>query len=99
MFKGAKDPRKAPYKDLPKEGQFGVCVEENVLVQIENLHAHPSVLAALASGRLRLHAWVHKIESGNVMAFDDQNGQYVPVAEAGHGVAKRTDRLTVIRTD
>jgi hypothetical protein len=46
---------------------------------------------------LRLHAWVYEIESGNVMAFDDNTGQYLPVAEAGHGIAERKDRLSVNR--
>lgn len=85
------------YEDLPKEEQIEVCIEENVLVQIENLRTHPSVLATLASGKLRLHAWVYEIESGNVMAFDDQAGQYIPIAEAGRGVAERPDRLSPIR--
>ena len=85
------------YKDLKEADKLEVCIEENVLVQIESLRTHPSVLAALASGRLRLHAWVYEIESGSVMAFDDEMGQYVPVAEAGRGVAERPDRLTAIR--
>lgn len=85
------------YEDLPKEDRLQVCIEENVLVQIENLRTHPSVLAAMSRGTLRLHAWVYEIESGNVMAFDDQAGQYLPVAEAGHGVAERPDRLSPIR--
>jgi hypothetical protein len=46
---------------------------------------------------LRLHAWVYEIESGNVMAFDNSTGQYLPVAEADHGVAERADRLSAIR--
>lgn len=87
----------AHYQDLPKDEKLEICIEENVLVQIENLRTHPSVLAALSHGRLRLHAWVYEIESGNVMAFDDQAGQYVPIAEAGRGVAERPDRLTAIR--
>ena len=85
------------YKELPKEDQLEVCIEENVLVQIENLRTHPSVLAAMSRGSLRLHAWVYEIESGNVMAFDDQAGQYLPVTEAGQGVAERPDRLSPIR--
>jgi len=55
------------------------------------------VLAALTRGELRLHAWVYEIESGKVMAFDDHAGQYLPVAEAGHGAAERADRLSAIR--
>ncbi|MDF0642621.1 MAG: carbonic anhydrase [Nitrospira sp.] len=85
------------YKELSNADKLEVCIEENVLVQIENLRTHPSVLAALASGRLRLHAWVYEIESGNVMAFDDQAGQYLPLAEAGHGVAERPERLSPMR--
>jgi len=88
---------KTHYKDLPKEEMLETCIEENVLVQIENLRTHPSVLAALSRGELRLHAWIYEIESGKVMAFDGNTGQYLPVAEAGHGIAERADRLSAIR--
>ena len=88
---------KTHYNSLSKEEMLEICVEENVLVQIENLRAHPSVLAALASGKLQLHAWVYEIGSGNVMAFDDNAGQYLSVTEAGHGAAERVDRLSAIR--
>lgn len=88
---------KTRYKDLPENEKLATCIEENVLVQIENLRTHPSVLAALTRGEMRLHAWVYEIESGKVMAFDDNAGQYLPVAEAGDGAAERTDRLSVIR--
>jgi len=88
---------KTHYKDLLKEEMLETCIEENVLVQIENLRTHPSVLAALSRGELRLHAWIYEIESGKVMAFDGNTGQYLPVAEAGHGIAERADRLSAIR--
>jgi len=88
---------KMHYEDLPEDEKLEICIEENVLVQIENLRTHPSVLAAMTRGSLRLHAWVYEIESGNVMAFDDNTGQYVPVAEAGHGIAERKDRLSASR--
>ena len=54
-------------------------VEENVLVQLENLRTHPTVLAALGRRKLRLHAWVYKFESGQVFAFNPKEGQYEPV--------------------
>ena len=37
-------------------------------MQIEHLRTHPSVLAAMTRGALRLHAWVYEIESGKVLA-------------------------------
>lgn len=85
------------YEGMAEDDKLGVCVEENVLVQIENLRTHPSVLAAMTRGVLRIHAWIYQIESGNVVAFDSDAGQYLPVAEAGHGVAERADRLSSIR--
>jgi carbonic anhydrase len=50
-------------------------------VQIENLRTHPSVAAKLAVGALHLHAWVYKIETGEVFTYDAEEGQYVPLSE------------------
>ncbi len=52
-------------------------VEENVLVQLENLRTHPSVAAALARGDVKLHGWVYKFQSGEVFAFDAEEGQFL----------------------
>ena len=82
---------KTHYADLPEEERLTMCTKENVLVQVESLRTHPSVYAALAFGKLRLHAWVYEIESGHVFAFDASEGQFVPVAEAPLGVPTRQD--------
>ncbi len=55
-------------------------VEENVLVQLENLRTLPAVASRLARGDLNLHAWVYKLETGEVFAYDVASGQFVPVA-------------------
>ncbi len=64
------------YKHLSGEDLLEVLVAENVLVQIEHLRTQPAVAAALARGKLRLHAWVYTIESGEVYAYDPESGQY-----------------------
>jgi carbonic anhydrase len=51
-------------------------VEENVLVQLENLRSHPAVAAGMASGKLHLHGWVYRIETGEVFAYDAESGQF-----------------------
>ena len=56
-------------------------VEENVLVQLENLRTLPAVAARMARGDLKLHGWVYKLETGEVFAFDPEQGQFVPLAE------------------
>jgi len=60
--------------------QLTTTVEENVLVQLENLRTHPAVAAGLARGKLKLHGWVYKIETGEVFAYDPDRGQYVSLA-------------------
>ena len=42
--------------------------------------AHPQ--AAMAAGELKLHAWVYKMETGEVFAYDPASGQYNPLLGA-----------------
>ena len=60
------------------DGQARVTatVEENVLVQLENLRTHPSVLAAMNRKELQVHGWVYKFETGQVFAYDPEQGQF-----------------------
>jgi carbonic anhydrase len=67
------------YGHLQGHALLHATVEENVLVQLDNLRRHPAVAKAVASGRLHLHAWVYKIETGEVFAFDPARGQYTSV--------------------
>ena len=53
-----------------------------VLVQLEHLRTHPSVAAALARKELNIHGWVYKFETGQVFAYDPQDGQFVPSVRA-----------------
>ncbi len=69
------------YGDLDPKAKLSVTVEENVLVQIENLRTLPSVAAAIKGGRVRLHGWVYKIETGEVFAYDNTAGQFTLLAD------------------
>jgi len=55
------------------------AVDANVLVQLENLRAHPSVAEALTAGRIALHGWVYDIASGNIRAYDEKWQQFAPL--------------------
>ena len=65
----------------PKERHRALALE-NVVVQLNNLRTHPSVAAALARGKLRLHGWFFEIESGHVLAYCGERGRFVPIDEA-----------------
>src|SRR3954471_18631610 len=61
---------------LSRSGRLGgpeemeQAVDANVVVQLENLRAHPSVAEGLSAGSIKLHGWVYDIASGNVRAYD-----------------------------
>lgn len=65
------------YKDREGDALLTATIEENVLVQLENLRTHPTVAARIARGELKLHAWVYKIESGEVFSYDPEQGQFL----------------------
>ena len=82
------------YADRTGDALLTTAVEENVLVQLENLRTHPTVAAGLARGKLKLHAWVYKIETGAVFAYEPERGQFIPVAEAIPGPVPPSARLS-----
>jgi carbonic anhydrase len=43
-----------------------LTIAENVRAQLESLETHPSVAAALAAKKIKLHGWVYKFETGEV---------------------------------
>ena len=69
------------YQHLEGNAQLTACVQENVLVQLENLRTHPVIAVGIASGTLNLHGWVYKFETGEVFAFDPNVGQFTPVSQ------------------
>lgn len=76
------------YADRTGAAQLTTAIEENVLVQLKNLRTHPSVASKLACGKIKLHAWVYKFETGQVFAYDPKSEQFnpvisVPVAASG----------------
>lgn len=70
------------YPNLAAEHRLNVAVQENVLVQIENLQTHPAVAVKLQRNEISLHAWVYKLESGEVFAYDQGEGHFVPLVAA-----------------
>lgn len=56
-----------------------VLVEQNVILQLAHLRTHPTVMAAIASGELKLHGWVYDIRTGSVTAYDEGKNKFIPV--------------------
>ncbi|VEP18139.1 Carbonic anhydrase [Hyella patelloides LEGE 07179] len=65
------------YPDLTDEEFIETLVAENVLIQIDNLKTYPVVKAKLHQGKLKIYAWIYKIETGEVLAYDAKTHTYV----------------------
>ncbi len=63
------------------EEKFSMLVEENVLLQLRHLKTHPQVAAKYATNQIKLHAWTYDIGEGEVKAYDNKKGCFVPVEE------------------
>lgn len=66
---------------LQGEALWDRAVERNVLAQVNNLAKHPAVAAALAAGAVRLHAWVLRFETSDVLAYDPLAADFGPLVE------------------
>ncbi|MBS1810712.1 MAG: carbonic anhydrase [Acidobacteria bacterium] len=67
------------YQDCTGNDLLNAAIKENVLVQLDNLRTYPAVAARLAKGNLTLHALIYQIETGQILAYDPEKSQFVPV--------------------
>jgi carbonic anhydrase len=68
------------YGNLPLEHRLNVAVQEHVLVQVENIQTHPAVAVKLQRGEIHVHAWVYKLETGEVFSYSPDAGRFIPLS-------------------
>ena len=56
-------------------------IRGNVIAQLMNLKAQPSVARAVAHGELGVHGWFYDILSGHVERYDEQQRRFVSLIE------------------
>jgi carbonic anhydrase len=80
------------YGHLQGAALANAAAEENVLVQLEHLRTLPVVASRISSGRVRLHGWMYKIDSGEVFYYESEVGQFVKFGDvAVEGGARVAD--------
>ncbi len=77
------------YGHLQGLALINAAAEENVLVQLEHLRTLPVVAARISTGRVRLHGWMYKIDSGEVFYYESEVGQFVKFGDAGSNGVER----------
>jgi len=54
-----------------------LAVAENVLTQLANLRSYPIVQQKLREGKINLYGWIYDIETGNVLIYNPDRGQFL----------------------
>lgn len=66
----------------PKEELFATAEEMNVIFQLEHLMSFPFVKKRIAEGKLELHGWYFKIETGQLWYYNTEQYKFIPLAES-----------------
>jgi carbonic anhydrase len=61
--------------------ELASLIRGNVVAQLMNLHAQPSVRRAEAECRLTVRGWYYDILSGRIEEYDEKQKRFVPLAE------------------
>jgi carbonic anhydrase len=62
------------------EERWATIARANALLQLQNLRTYACVREAERDGRLRLHAWMYELASGELQAFDIGSGTWRALA-------------------
>jgi carbonic anhydrase len=65
---------------IPEEARHLETIKANVLLQRENLRTYDCVREAIGAGHLTLHGWLYDLHSGDLLAYDDEPGQWGTLA-------------------
>jgi carbonic anhydrase len=61
--------------------ELASLIRGNVVAQLQNLHAQPSVRRAEAEGRLTVRGWYYDILSGRIEEYDEKQKRFVKLVE------------------
>lgn len=65
-------------RHLQNKTRLNAAVEQNVLVQVQHLKTHPSVLKASLIRGLKIYAWVYHFDTGEVLIYSPKYEQFIP---------------------
>lgn len=62
---------------LPAEELALAVARENVLLQLQNVRSYDAAREAERSGKVTLHGWVYRLETGAIEAYDAESGGWM----------------------
>ena len=64
-----------------ESAELASLIRGNVVAQLMNLHAQPSVARAVSQGRLTVHGWYYDILTGRIEEYDEALLRFLPWAQ------------------
>lgn len=68
--------------DTPKEDLYCLAEKLSVLYQLEHLMSFPFVHKRMSEGKLQLHGWYFKIETGEIWYYDPEQYRFKSLVES-----------------
>jgi carbonic anhydrase len=65
------------------QAELGSLIRGNVVAQLLNLKAQPSVARAVMEGRLKVEGWYYDILTGQIERYDEQMRRFLPLIPQG----------------
>jgi carbonic anhydrase len=62
-----------------ESAELASLIRGNVVAQLLNLRAQPSVARAVVEGRLAVHGWYYDILSGRIEGYDEEMRRFLPL--------------------
>lgn len=59
-----------------ENARLRMCEQEALLVSLQNLMTFPWIRQRVAAGKLSIHGWYFSIESGELLAYNQNSGQF-----------------------
>ncbi len=56
-------------------------IQNNVLLQLEHLRSHDFVREAEEAGKIELHGWVYRFETGEILEYNPKQDRFIPLAD------------------
>ncbi len=79
IAESAKRSTLANFGQAPIEVQCRVCEQSSILNSLNNLMTYPWVREAVEAARLTIHGWYFDIAAGELLAYSDRAGAFLPV--------------------
>lgn len=70
---------KQPLNPADTDPELGAVIRGNVVAQLQNLKADPSVKRAMEAGTLQVAGWYYDILTGTIEQYDEQQKRFLPL--------------------